>query len=101
MLLAVFMFHYFSMPRITLRLNKTFLVILSIEMLIMLSDYLSCRVDEKYQDYSCNILYSLNMIYFVLFFMRVFWFYRFSLDALRMMFRKSKWKFWLSREAIL
>lgn len=70
---------YFSEPRLPIRANRTFLVLLIIELAVMGSDIVSTLADENYQSLSIGALYVANTLYFVLYFARSYVFYRFCL----------------------
>ena len=84
MVLAIFLAYYFSMPHLSVRRDRTFLWILGMEGLIMVSDILSSKADEQFQRFSPGLLYVLNLVFFVLFLARAYLFYRFTLDLLRL-----------------
>ena len=72
---------YFARPRLPLRINRTFLGILLLELLVLLSDILASRADEEFARHSPALLYALNTVYFVLLLLRSFWFFRFTADV--------------------
>lgn len=76
LVLAVIAAHYFSRPRLSLRMNRLFLQLLSLEALITVVDVAACVADEAYATVPGWLLYALNMVFFVLYLIRVFWFYR-------------------------
>ena len=82
MILLILVTYYFRRPRLPIRMNRTFLTLLLIDALTLLSDYLSSRVDETYLNYSAATGYAANLVFFVCFLARIFWFYLFTLDIL-------------------
>lgn len=73
---------YFSEPRLPIRANRAFLVLLMIELAVMAADIVSTLADQNYQVVSRGILYAVNMLYFMLFFARSYCFYRFGLRVI-------------------
>ena len=73
---------YFSRPRLPLRVNNIFLGLLVIELFVLASDILSTKADENYGLFSAATLYVTNTLIFVLFLLRIFWFYRFMIQML-------------------
>lgn len=70
---------YFSESRLPIRANRTFLALLMIELSVMAVDIVSTLADQNYQSVSREALYAANMLYFMLFFARSYFFYRFCL----------------------
>lgn len=74
---------YFSRPRPPLRFNQVFLQLLVVELLVLVTDVVSTRVDEYHESFSPATLYVANTAFFVLFILRIYLFYRFSRELLR------------------
>lgn len=74
---------YFSEPRLPIRANRTFLILLVVELSVLGSDIVSTLADENYQSLSQEALYAANMLYFMAFFARSYCFYRFCLRVVR------------------
>ena len=87
MVLCVILGYYFARPRLPLRVNRTFLGVLILQVGLVITDVVSSYADEHYAQFSDATLYVLNMAFFVLFLARIFWFYQFTLDVLK--FRRS------------
>lgn len=83
-LLATFLVFYFSKPRLPLRQNKTFLKILLLEISLIFADLFSSFCSEQYGHFSLRYLRFINTIYFVLFLMRSFYFFIFTIDVLKL-----------------
>ncbi len=83
LVLAVFLLYYFTLPRIPIRMNRTFVTLLMIETLVMLSDIVSTWADMNHEIFPIWILYVLNSVYFLSFFARGFYFFVFTASALR------------------
>ena len=79
---------YYSRPRLPLRANNTFLGLLLIELLVLASDIISTKADENYALFSPATLYVANTLFFVLFLLRIFWFYRFMVQMLHIDMQK-------------
>lgn len=84
LVLIVFVVYYFSMPRLDIKMNHTFLWMLAIESLIILADVLSSRADDNFSSYPVWLLYVLNMTFFVLFEVRILLFFRFTANILHL-----------------
>ena len=82
MVLVTLVAFYFARPRLPIRMNRTFLRLIIVEMLTVISDLVSSLADENYQSYSPGALYLANTLFFVLFVARIFSFYRFTTDIL-------------------
>ena len=87
MVLCVFLVYYLRSPRLPVRVNRTFLCVLLLQLALVVTDVLSSFADENYTSFSDATLYVLNMAFFVLFLARIYWFYLFTQDVLR--FRRS------------
>lgn len=92
LVLVIILFYYFSRPRLPLRLNKTFLGILLLDIFTIITDYLSSRACERYAELSVATVNVLNMAFFICFLTRIYWFYLFSVDALKIYYAKPRWK---------
>ena len=101
LVLIIILFYYFSRPRLSLRLNKTFLGILLLDIFTIITDYLSSRACERYAELSVATVNVLNMAFFVCFLARIYWFYLFSVDALKIYYAKPRWKGVVSSVPIL
>lgn len=84
MVLFIFLGHFFSKPRLPLRINRTFLMILISEIAVILTDVLASNADEHYETLSAALLYLLNMVYFVCYLFLAFLFFRFGANLVRM-----------------
>ena len=82
MILMILVVFYFRRPRLPIRMNRTFLVLLLIDALTLLADYASSRVDELYTLYPMALCYIANLAFFVLFLARIYAFFLFVLDVL-------------------
>ena len=108
LVLSIILLYYFARPRLPIRMNRTFLKLLAVDVLVILTDILSSKADEQFQLYSQGVLTALNLGYFVLFILRILYFFQFTLDVLRVKtsFRSGKshllWAvFYLSEAVVL
>ena len=82
MILLILVVFYSRRPRMPIRINVTFLSLLVIDVCTLAADYASSRVDELYMNYSAAACYLLNLLFFVFFLARIYWFFLFTLDVL-------------------
>ncbi|MCR5703496.1 MAG: EAL domain-containing protein [Eubacterium sp.] len=80
-LFVIFMF-YVTRPRLPLRSRFSFVGIVFVEVLTMVSDYVATKFDENYVVHSETALYAVNIIYFMLFFLRIVVFYVLTLNMM-------------------
>ncbi|SFC26270.1 EAL domain-containing protein [Butyrivibrio sp. YAB3001] len=92
LVLGVFVGYYFSLPRVPLRMNRTFIHLIIIECSVMILDIVSSAADSSHQDFSLFTLYVVNSAYFIAFFARAYYFFIFTASALRLNFLNSKTK---------
>ena len=91
LILLILVLYYFRRPRMPVRMNITYLSLLLIDTLTLLSDYLSSRADEMYASYPPALCYILNLLFFVFFLARIYWFFLFTLDILDSCGVLAKW----------
>ena len=82
LILLIILCYYFLRPRLPIRMNRTFLRILLIDLLTMSVDVISSRLDERYATTPAWLLWAANMLYFLLYFARIYSYYMFSLEVL-------------------
>ena len=92
LVLIIILFYYFSRPRLPLRMNRTFLGILVLDVMTILTDFVSSRACEHHAELSIATVNILNMAFFVCFLARIYWFYLFSVDAMKIYYNKPRWK---------
>ena len=90
MVLFTILFFYFTRPRLSIRINRTYLGMLVLEILIILFDILSSWADENHERFAPWALYALNTAFFVLYFGRVYGFFQYTLDILRLNDRRLR-----------
>ena len=78
----VIMGYYFFRPRLPIRLNRSFLAILTIELGTELLDVLSVRLNETWALHDPALLWASNLLYFIFFFSRSYMFFVFAVSAL-------------------
>ena len=77
-IISIILVFYFSLPRLSLRVNRTFLDILVVESVVIFLDVVSSWADEHYAETSNSVLYILNGLYFIFFFARAYVFFAFT-----------------------
>ncbi|MBR6485631.1 MAG: hypothetical protein IKT17_02965, partial [Lachnospiraceae bacterium] len=83
MILAIILGFYFSRPRLPIRRNLNFVNMILIETLTILIDVAATEMDNDYMSYSIALVSLLNMAYFVVFFVRAYVMYLFSVSVMR------------------
>ena len=104
MMMFTLLAFYFVRKRLPIHMNRTFLGILALQLWVIVFDLVSSRADEEYANYTSAWLYALNMVFFVLYIARVFWFYRFTLDIIdtdrRSLWARLSWLPFIASEAV-
>ena len=90
MVLFTILFFYFTRPRLSIRINRTYLGMLVLEILIILFDILSSWADENHERFAPWALYALNTAFFVLYFGRAYGFFQYTLEILRLNDRRLR-----------
>lgn len=88
LILFTLLVFYFTRPRLSIRMNRTYVAMLVLEILIIASDLLSSLADENYKQFAPWVLYLLNTVFFVLYFIRGYGYFRFTADVLRIKDRR-------------
>ena len=89
LILTIIQCFYYSFPRLFVRTNKIFQLIILSDCLVLLFDLLSTRADSDPSAYGQAMLYVLNMGFFVLYLGRIYSFYLFTTAALHL---PHKWQ---------
>ena len=76
--ITIILVFYFSLPRLSIRMNNTFVFILLIESAVIFSDIVSSWGDENYEQMTTSVLYVLNGLYFICFFIRAYILFMFT-----------------------
>ena len=84
LVLLIFQFYYLARPRLPIRINHTFQQIVIVNCLVILVDVLASEADMHYRDHSVGSLYAVNMAFFVLFLLRIYFFFLFTVHALQL-----------------
>jgi len=90
--MLIILAYYFSKPRLSVQLNRTFLGIIVIELLTITFDFISTKADEMHWLFPIPVLYALNLVFFVLFIARSYWFFGFTADLVHIDAGKSREK---------
>ncbi len=89
MILLILLGYYFYRPKLSIRINDTFVSLLVTDFLVILFDMLSSAADNHYERFSVTCLSVLNLLYFVFFLARIFCFFCFLSDVLKMKLFRS------------
>lgn len=90
MVVLLYAIYYFYLPRIPIRMNRTFLRLLMLECVVTLLDIVSGFADDKYWKFSSVVLYILNGLYFLAFIIRALHFYFFTLNVFRINYTRKR-----------
>ena len=88
-ILVIFLVYYLVNPRIPIRLNKTYVELLVLEALFIPFEILVNFANESYASFSMFFLQILNMIFLLVFLLRIIWFFRFTVNFLKIKARDS------------
>ncbi|MBQ3381282.1 MAG: EAL domain-containing protein [Oscillospiraceae bacterium] len=83
LILLIFLFFFLSEPRLPVRKNRLFFLLVLAELLVLLFDILSSNADMNYQDLPIWLTAVLNMAYFVFFLARILLYFFYTLNILR------------------
>ncbi|RKM63140.1 EAL domain-containing protein [Butyrivibrio sp. XB500-5] len=75
--------YYFFLPRIPIKMNRTFLRLLVLQCAVTVIDIVASWADTNYTHFHIAILYILNITYFVVFVLRSLHFYFFTLNVFK------------------
>ncbi len=89
MILGIILLFYYSRPRLPIRRNHTFIMMVVTETVTIVADLLATIADNDHREWNPVILDLLNMFYFAAFFMRAFVMYRFAASVLKDRFEKN------------
>ena len=89
MILLILLGYFFYRPKLSIRINDTFVSLLITDFLVVLFDMLSSAADNHYERFSITCLSVLNLLYFVFFLGRIFCFFLFLSDVLKMKLFRS------------
>ena len=91
MMLTVFVVYYFTKPRLSIRMNRTFLWLLATEVAVVLTDVAASEACVYHEQLPLWVVYALNMAYFLAFLLRIYLFYLYTADVLRLREQKVGW----------
>ena len=83
LLMILFVGHYYSLPRIPNRMNRHFLMLITIECATIVSSIFSSWVDNNYLDFPVSFVYLANIVFFIMFYLRPYAFFSFVLSLLK------------------
>ena len=89
-ILSIFLVYYFIQPRLPIKINKAFLIILLLDILTIIIDVISSACLEYCNDLPPLLLRIQNVIYFLLFIQRIICFFMFTIETIGKPPRKSK-----------
>ncbi|MCR5217387.1 EAL domain-containing protein [Treponema sp.] len=93
-ILLVFLVFYFTKRRIPVRLNKSFLNILVVEIIVLVLDVLASRKIECPRDTEDLIITTINVFFFAAFVLRTAFFYFFTYNAVDKHIKKNNWLYY-------
>ena len=93
MILLILLGYYFYRPKLPIRINETFVWLITIDCLVIMFDMFSSAADNNYTAFPTDVLYILNLLFFVLFLARIFCFFIFTTEVLRMKLSYFSWRF--------
>lgn len=73
---------FFMRRRLPIRMNRTFVTILVVQLSVVTLDITSSLVDENYHLYPATVIWGINLAYFVAFIFRIYLFYQFTMDVM-------------------
>ena len=88
-IISIFLVYYFIQPRLPIKINKAFLIILILDILTIAVDVVSSACLEFCNDLSPFFLRSQNVLYFILFVQRIICFFMFTIAGIGKPPRKS------------
>lgn len=107
-ILVIFLVYYLINPRIPIRLNKTYVQLLLIETLFIPFEILVTYLNESFAAVPTTLLHVLNMALLMMSLVRILWFFRFTVNFLKLKPRTSPAKtffalvvFFISASAII
>ncbi len=89
-ILLIIVLFYFSLPRLSIKLNRTFLNILWIECAVIFFDIVSSWADSNLSEVSLSVAHFLNVCYFTFFFARALWFFIFTATVFKFDYKSNR-----------
>lgn len=84
LILGILLLNYFALQRLPIKKNKTFVGLLLIETVVISSDIIGSWACENYFDLPISTVYVSNMIFFVFFLLRGFFFFVLTCNILEL-----------------
>ena len=84
LILGILLLNYFALQRLPIKINRTFVILLLIETVVISSDIIGSWACENYSDLPISAVYISNMIFFVFFLLRGFFFFVFTCNILEL-----------------
>lgn len=84
LVLVILLCYYFARPRLPIHINRLYVAMLALDLLIIVSDVASSLADEHYQSFSTAALYVLNTLFFALFLLRLYAFFCYDAELLHL-----------------
>ena len=89
-ILVIFIIYYFVKPRLQIKMNRLFLLLLITDVILMITDVASSGADATHEFFSIGILYFLNTTYFVFYLLRIFCFFAYTASILDLPFAERR-----------
>ncbi|RKM55858.1 EAL domain-containing protein [Butyrivibrio sp. X503] len=83
LVILLYALYYFYLPRIPIKMNRTFLRLLLLQCAVTSLDIVSGLADDHYTAFPIVLLYLLNGAYFIFFIIRALHFYFFTLNVFK------------------
>ena len=88
-ILVIFLVYYLINPRISIRLNKTYVELLALETAFIPFEMLVNYLNANYMTLPSILLHIVNMLFLLLYLGRILWFFRFTANFLKIKPRTS------------
>ena len=98
LVLAILLVFYFARPQLPNKLNRAFLILIIMDVGTILADVVATWADNYYAGLPVTLVSALNLLYFVVYLIRIASFFRLALVLLKVDgpgFSPKKWLTWL------
>ncbi len=82
LVLSIILLYYFSLPHLRIRKNLIFLQMIAVETLVIIFDIASSYADNVYTTLPPWLTWTLNILFFLFFFLRAYIFFLFTVSVL-------------------
>lgn len=82
LILLIILCYYFFRPRLPIRLNRSFLAVLVIDLCAEMFECLAARLNETWQFHASSLLLVVNLLFYVFYLCRGYMFFVFSVSVL-------------------